>query len=388
MSETVDAARSYNDIRADIRRAMLAHHSPKLSAVAECKWRGPVLATITGRVAGCGCSGSTVEVYRCEHFHEPVIKQGRPPCLDSLREQVPGATGLTCQTCKVPKQPCMELIQLTDGDLSQTTSRGIVTAASEDYWPCVAALALGAQENGVGFAVADHGFTAWQRQELTRIGARWIEHPKPDLSQANGSKGIICDIRCWWKPLVCLASPFEQSIWVDSDAVIVGDLSELFEASKDGLCTAFQQTWMGESQRLYRNLADRLFGAAGVSALDELAHFNSGVVAWRRGELVLNAWSDWCLRLSQDSELAKLCHVRDQSGHVIACVDNRLKGHPSAIRVGNEWNYPADGLPAKECKSRKRVPLAPAELVRVTRERHPDAKIVHWLGKPKPWQIG
>jgi len=92
----------------------VAHHRAiALPAWVSCPHRGPVIATINGRVAGCGCSGSTVEVYQCNHFHEPVIKQGHPPCLDTLREQVPGATGRTCRECKVPLQTVGEIIHLT-----------------------------------------------------------------------------------------------------------------------------------------------------------------------------------------------------------------------------------------------------------------------------------
>jgi len=77
---------------------------PERPAYLDCPHRGAVVATITGRVAGCGCFGSTVEVYQCSHFREPVIKQGHPPCMDTLREKVPGATGRTCRECKVPMQ--------------------------------------------------------------------------------------------------------------------------------------------------------------------------------------------------------------------------------------------------------------------------------------------
>lgn len=71
---------------------------------ATCPHRGAVVATINGHVAGCGCSGSTIEVYQCSRFDEPVIKQGKPPCLDTLREKIPGATGRTCRECSVPTQ--------------------------------------------------------------------------------------------------------------------------------------------------------------------------------------------------------------------------------------------------------------------------------------------
>lgn len=67
----------------------------------DCPHRGDVLSTITGRVAGCGCQGSIVEVFRCDRFPDPVIKAGHPPCMDTIREQVPGFTGRTCRECSL-----------------------------------------------------------------------------------------------------------------------------------------------------------------------------------------------------------------------------------------------------------------------------------------------
>lgn len=89
------------DVRADLPIGADSQ-TLEIEAWYRCPHRGDVLTTITGRVAGCGCSGATVEVYQCRHFGEPVIKHGHPPCLDSLREQVPGATGRTCRVCPVP----------------------------------------------------------------------------------------------------------------------------------------------------------------------------------------------------------------------------------------------------------------------------------------------
>lgn len=76
----------------------------KLSPWASCPHRGAVVATITGRVAGCGCSGSTVEVYRCEKFNEPVLKQAAARCLEKIQAKAPGYTGRTCRECKIPMQ--------------------------------------------------------------------------------------------------------------------------------------------------------------------------------------------------------------------------------------------------------------------------------------------
>lgn len=95
-------------------------------AYLKCKHRGSVITTINGRVAGCGCSSTRIEVFECRHFHEPVIKQGHPPCLDTLREQVPGATGRTCRECKVPMQrEAADILHVTPrADWQHVTTRG------------------------------------------------------------------------------------------------------------------------------------------------------------------------------------------------------------------------------------------------------------------------
>jgi len=68
-----------------------------------CPHRGEVVKTITPRVAGCDCT-SAVKVYQCGKFSEPVIRQGKPPCEDSMAEQVPGWTGRVCKKCPIPRE--------------------------------------------------------------------------------------------------------------------------------------------------------------------------------------------------------------------------------------------------------------------------------------------
>lgn len=69
-----------------------------------CPQRGPVLRTISGTLAGCGCGGTTADVYLCQRFDEPVLKQAAARCLETIREQVPGYAGRTCRECLVPTQ--------------------------------------------------------------------------------------------------------------------------------------------------------------------------------------------------------------------------------------------------------------------------------------------
>lgn len=108
--------------------AILCGHQPKkdidVSHLAICHHRGPAVTTINVRVAGCVCSSTRIEVYQCRHFNEPVIKHGHPPCLDTLREQVPGATGRTCRECKVPmEREQADILHVTHGERWQDQVR-------------------------------------------------------------------------------------------------------------------------------------------------------------------------------------------------------------------------------------------------------------------------
>lgn len=70
-----------------------------------CPHRGKVLTTISGRTAGYGCSSTPVEVYQCNQFNEPVLKQAAPRCLEKIQGKVPGYTGRTCRECKAVMSP-------------------------------------------------------------------------------------------------------------------------------------------------------------------------------------------------------------------------------------------------------------------------------------------
>lgn len=68
-----------------------------------CPHRGDVLATVPARTAGIGCETTVVEVYQCDHFREPALKQAAARCLPRIREAAPGYTGRTCRECEVPR---------------------------------------------------------------------------------------------------------------------------------------------------------------------------------------------------------------------------------------------------------------------------------------------
>jgi hypothetical protein len=67
-----------------------------------CPHRGNVLQTMNARKAGCGCSSSVTNIYRCRHFNEPVLTFAPDRCFEQIREECPGFSGRICRTCKIP----------------------------------------------------------------------------------------------------------------------------------------------------------------------------------------------------------------------------------------------------------------------------------------------
>ena len=85
------------------------------------------------------------------------------------------------------------------------------------------------------------------------------------------------DCRDAWfkKPLACLKSPFDRTLWIDVDCEIRGSLTPLFEyASKSvGFAMAFEQNPYSANYPLY----------------------NSGVIAFQKNHQLLHLWAEWSM---------------------------------------------------------------------------------------------
>lgn len=278
------------------------------------------------------------------------------------------------------------MLPLGEGVLTFTPGWGIVTAGNYVHWQCLGALAIAAHRFHLGLAVADHDLMAWQRDELSRVGVRWIDHQKPGLDSALTNERIICDVRAWWKPWVCMASPFERSLWIDADAVLIADPVDVFSTWKPLIST--QRLWQDQGYKLYEKLVSKIFGKVHVAHRQAVADINTGVVAWTKGEPWISEWAAWCLRLSSDSALIPLCNVRDQSGAAISLLARLESNRPLIGLLDSSWNVPAEGVNYRRSRAeRLPVPVNPQAFLETVTERHVGAKVVHWLGLPKPWQL-
>jgi len=260
---------------------------------------------------------------------------------------------------------------------------GVITGARDLHWPCLASIAISCVRQGLGLAVADHGLKEWQREELMGIGVQWVHHEQPSLSkELSRAKN---DPKAWWKPWICKASPFNRSVWIDSDAVITGDLSYLFKTALKKPCVSTQKIWRKDSYNIYSKLVEATF--LDDIVWEDLGQVNSGVVAWRRNNDLIDDWCTWCEHIMNSPDLSSLTIVRDQSALVMSLIYRRANGKPEVELLGDEWNTPADNLPAGLSMERSPISNDPCRIIDEARSRHSDAKIVHWIGSVKPWSI-
>lgn len=73
-----------------------------------CPHRGDVVAEIAGIVVGCGCGGTRVEFYECQHFDgEAVLKDckawAKNQNQEKIQEACPTYKSRTCRECELWK---------------------------------------------------------------------------------------------------------------------------------------------------------------------------------------------------------------------------------------------------------------------------------------------
>ena len=269
-----------------------------------------------------------------------------------------------------------------------TRAAGLVTAATAMHWPILAAMALSTNQKALPLAIADHGLTDAQRRYLRAFNVLWIQAQEPHLPAAMPPDHAIAPPRAWAKPWLCEASPFERSLWVDSDAIPLLRTLEPLHPQNELASVATNRTWNADSTYLYRALL-KAYDPAGpqTGPQDYEAAVNTGCLCWSKGDPLITSWKNHAATLINQPHLHALCGVRDQSAMYLAMRAQRIRTGRKVPYLPDAWNWPADDLPAPEAKNRKPIPLDPKTLLEVTRQRHPNASVVHWLGYPKPQHL-
>lgn len=104
-----------------------------------------------------------------------------------------------------------------------------------------------------------------RKEEITPLISKEME--------AICGAGIWQSRSAWFKkPLACLQSPYETSVWIDLDCEVRGSIAELFHLKGDPLALA----------RDFEPIAER-------------RNYNTGVIVFKKGARALKRWADLCL---------------------------------------------------------------------------------------------
>lgn len=269
-------------------------------------------------------------------------------------------------------------------------SKGVLTAANNAFWRTLHALVRSCLAQQVPIAVCDHGLSDSHRNWLIASGAKVLPgthaytRPLKEIAVDHKNFNPKAPPEAWWKPLVCLDSPFDETIWIDADAILLRGADEMFAAIDEG--PWLTRDWWIVSSRA-AGLYESLLKAANVpkpSNFPECVWVNSGVFGFRRGDAWLNGWRDMCQRITSQPKLLEHCRCRDQSALACWLAENQDKA-PRYIE-DNRWNFPANGLAARDAPNRTTYPPE-VDLLTACAVDHPEAYVVHWLGRPKPEPI-
>lgn len=264
-------------------------------------------------------------------------------------------------------------------------SAGIVTAATVEHWPMLGALALLANLHRIPLAIADHGLTTEIRITLKRFNIRWINHPRPTIPNAMPPHHAIAPPNAFWKPYVCQCSPWQRSIWIDADALPLTNLRPALEPKTDAPQLTRNDRFSERSFDLYGPIHRTLFPTQPPPTRDNYATIvNTGVLAWTKGEPLLETWRLFCHQIMDNPAHHSAANCRDQSAMYLALTTLHNLTGQTPTYLPHSWNWPADGLPAKQAYRRKPLPIDPYKLLATAKRRHPETHVVHWLGLPKP----
>ncbi len=270
--------------------------------------------------------------------------------------------------------------------------RGVLTAANSRYWPTLRLLAEAVRGANESLAVVDHGLTAKQSRWLAQQGVILHRVAGPDDWSAppRGSQPLEppSHPNAWLKPWLCVHSPFESTVWIDADAVPLRGLERMFEyVSRDAWLTLESWTSASSARKLYEPLLRRVLGRL-PQRFHNAHRINTGVFGFRNGDLWLSHWWRSCRTIASDPALLSLCRLRDQAALVASLCQLPAGVDPPRIQLDRGLNWPVNDCQSSTRRGRKRYSWRDPKLLDRLRREHPQVSVVHWMGNPKPWQMG
>jgi hypothetical protein len=182
-------------------------------------------------------------------------------------------------------------------------------------------------------------------------------------------------------------SPFDDTIWIDADAVPIRGLDTMFRELESGSWLTLE-TYVTElhARQVYLKIVNLLEGEI-PPQYPQAARINSGVFAFRRDDDWVRGWWRLCEQIMHDHRAAGACSLRDQHALVALLCQSKPSFPLPRILEERGLNWAANGCPIQRSHERKNYPWESHECLSMLREDHPGVSVVHWLGAPKPGTI-
>lgn len=210
-------------------------------------------------------------------------------------------------------------------------SIGIVTAADKNVFQGLQALFVSVK-NKINFLCYDIGLTAEQKVwcQKNNLHLKNLTFPT-NLTKFNGWMSYT-------KPWVVVDSPFEYTVWLDTDCVVVGDLS------KADLILNKQTFFVEHFLKRYPPNSNYLYEQYPVKAdLNNWKYINAGVFGIHKKDvenLIINKWQFLINVCLQDSKIKQTCDLYWDEGSLNWSLqkDNSL----NLITNNHLYNWPGD----------------------------------------------
>lgn len=231
--------------------------------------------------------------------------------------------------------------------------KGVLTATDSDFFPGLQLLVLSTRGR-VPVAVADLGMTHPQRAWCEKYAVKVLP---------NKERLPVADWRYYIKPILIKNSPFNETLWVDSDCIFVGDPAPLYRIMKNHPLVV--QHWDVD----YKPNQDEAYASFNV---ERGSVVNCGVMGFDlcRDKNILDEWIGVVRRVCDDEKLRASVGCYDEGCFHLIVNKMGLQGVPE-----RGWNRCVTPPSARSAGWFVRQMPSPQE----------GDVIWHFSGPKKPW---
>ncbi len=301
-------------------------------------------------------------------FHREIAHRGWKHAADLLQAGAVSTHPLT------PQETYHVHAALGRRNLGTYQHCGVLTGADTSFFKGLQLLYRSVREQVAWpFMVTDQGLTEAQRAWCAENDI--AIQPLPLLPK-QGCIRSEAEWRIWVKPYFIRRCPYAHVLWIDSDAVALRNLTTAFRLVADQFCV-FPEVSDPHGTRNPRELYRRFPTPVSPSK----TAINAGIVFSNpsRDREILDTWCWMVANAIEDEATTPLVLHQDQGAllwtlHKLDRLD--------AVYPDTTWNATPHNLVRGQHGLRKKYP-DDERLFDLLRQDHPEARIVHWLWRPK-----